>query len=128
MGGESACDGATFSFSGSAITIDECKCGEVGDEDFGCTNTVGLTPYMCKEGGIPAPVSALAGDNDEDESDLSLYSYEISLSTSALANLWGLAALCMLTNIVALFCCFRKSKSVSFESDDKEQYISERDQ
>ena len=142
--GEDACKDATFSFTGT-VTIDECKCGDIG-EDYGCDGTTGLTVSRCSEGGIattaaPAPFSAanafaaaLAQDGDLDEEDLNnddvdvgTYSYEISLSANALANLWGLAAMCLVSNLILFFCCVRKSnKSVGFDSNAaNERYVSD---
>merc|ERR1712087_786407 len=102
--GEDACKDAVFTFNGD-IRVDECKCGEVGDEDFGCDGTSGLTTTQCNDGGIDVNI----------------------LAANAMANLWGLAAMCLLVNLIALFCCYRgTNKSVAFESNAaNERYVSD---
>merc|ERR1712157_489566 len=66
-----------------------------------------------------------AGDDAVVSSDLDMETLQISLSPTALANLWGLAALCIVGNLVAYFCfCRGTKKRVRFEQNGRhDQYI-----
>merc|ERR1711933_380237 len=68
-----------------------------------------------------------AGDDAVVADDLDVQSLQISLSPTALANLWGMAVLCIVGNLVAYFCfCRRTKKSVSFgQNGGQDQYISD---
>merc|ERR1712157_549369 len=68
-----------------------------------------------------------AGDDAVVASDLNMETLQISLSPTALANLWGLAALCIVGNLVAYFCfCRGTKKRVRFgQNGGQDQYISD---
>merc|ERR1711897_121256 len=68
-----------------------------------------------------------AGDDAVVSSDVDVETLQISLSPTALANLWGLAALCIVGNLVAYFCfCRGTKKRVRFEQNGRhDQYISD---
>merc|ERR1719410_1412306 len=67
-----------------------------------------------------------AGDDAVVASDLDMETLQISLSPTALANLWGMAALCIVGNLVAYFCfCRGTKKRVRFgQNGGQDQYIS----
>merc|ERR1712154_166622 len=146
--GEDACLNALFTFSGvSAIVAEECECGDEGDEDYGCDGVIGLNDVNCQQGGVDdapslSPTQAPTNDllaaaaealngvlDDADDavvtSDLDVEKLQISLSPTALANLWGMAALCIVGNLVAYFCFCRGSKrNARFDQNSgKDQYI-----
>merc|ERR1712083_76181 len=131
--GEDACKDATFTFSGS-FNVDECKCGDVG-EDFGCDGTTGLTTSICGKGGIDPVITyaaAAIADNadvidDKTVQDEDAYSYTISLSKNALLNLWLLVAVCLVSNLIVFYCCYRGSnKNVTFDSKEaNDRYVSD---
>merc|ERR1719410_587717 len=68
-----------------------------------------------------------AGDDAVVSSDLDMETLQINLSPTALANLWGMAALCIVGNLVAYFCfCRGTKKRVRFEQNGgQDQYISD---
>merc|ERR1739845_173933 len=68
-----------------------------------------------------------AGDDAVVARDLDMETLQISLSPTALANLWGLAALCIVGNLVAYFCfCRGTKKRVRFgQNGGQDQYISD---
>merc|ERR1712228_708789 len=107
--GEDACKDAAFTFNGD-IRVDKCKCGEVGDEDFGCDGTSGLTTTQCEDGGIDVNIlaaNAIVENGDVDDEivavdDVNEYSFEISLSANALQT-YGVWLQCV-CSLILLHC------------------------
>merc|ERR1712039_362363 len=123
------------------IGLNDVNCQQGGVED---APSLSPTPAPTTSSPTPSPTfgndlkfaaaaKALNGalHNADDDaivaSDLDVETLQISLSPTALANLWGLAALCIVGNLVAYFCFCRGSKrNVRFDQNGgQDQYISD---
>merc|ERR1712190_352003 len=137
--GDASCENESFNFEYPYFSIDECKCGEIGEEDYGCNGVTGLdivSEDKCTAVEIIVSYAqAVVQDEDSGNTDddlLGLTSGEntlkIELSSSALMNLWLMVAVCLFGNALAYWCFCRGPKtsvSIGPNGGAHDQYISD---
>ncbi len=118
-GDKNACAGTVIHLIGD-IEFDECKCGDIGDDDYGCADAVGYPGVPC----FPVPtVPALFESESEILSGGSEYTnIVLEFSDALLANVFGVVCFVAIANLILFWCfCVRgqqKGAKVTFETNE----------
>merc|ERR1712003_211405 len=109
MGETSTTDSSTTEISSTFST--DTSTTEISTTEISSTFSTGpIATDSSTTDDLPPAAEALngvlddAGDDAVVSSDLDMETLQISLSPTALANLWGMAALCIVGNFAAYFC------------------------